>query len=152
MTEDFNGQLMLLRFEPNQVVQCWDFVLEALEKVIPPIERKSAEYFNNIYRGILSNYMHCWFAFMSGEVKALVITNFQYQVGGTKDLLIYCLYGIENLDISMYRAGFEYLKIFAKKNGCSRVVSYSNVERIIRVSKALGADTSYTFISIPVED
>ena len=143
---------MLLRLEPDQINRYWEALKKLVASALPPTTLEEEATSNNIYKNLLSGDMHCWVAVKGKTSYAVVVTTFQYDTVGTWSFLIYALVGVQYLNLDSWKIIFNTLSKFAKANHCKRIIAYSNVERIIRISKTFGGEAKYTFITIPVEE
>jgi len=141
---------MLLRLEPDQVNKYWAVVEKAIASSLPPVALEDVDLMNNILRNLISGEMQCWVVVKNKAIYSMLVTTPQFEIGGTKNLLIYTLYGFENLDLETWKEGFTYLSEYARSIGCKRIVAYSEVKRILQVCRLLGGETKYTFISLEV--
>lgn len=141
---------MLLRLEPDQVNRYWSVIERAILEALPPVAVEDEGLLPNILKNLLSGNMQCWVVTKKKTIYAMLVTTPQFEIGGTKNLLVYTLYGFDNLDMETWKEGFNSLKKYAKSIGCKSIVAYSNVERIIQVCRLLGGETEYTFITLEV--
>jgi len=144
---------MLLRLLSEQVSHQWDVLKPAIEAALPPIAGDSSDRMNEVLLSILNGERQCWLScYQDGKraVNGVVVTNIVNGDGGVKDLLIYAAHAFEPLDDSVWTEGFEGLRKFAKSKGCSRIIAYSNVERIIEMALMVGGDASFRFLTMPI--
>ena len=147
---------MLLQIMPEQVIQFKDMVKEAIEAAIPPVPGESVEKLNNIMVKLLSGEMTCWIIYRkledgSKESIGLMITKRVYDdVTETCSLLIYCLYIYKASNDKDWIEGFEALRKFGSKFGCSRITGYIQEDLVMKRVLQFGGGVEYSFISIPL--
>ena len=139
---------MLVRVLPNQVCDHWDVVSYGIQQSLPPITIESPRRMNNILESLLLGRMDLWIGLEEDKVRGLVVTAFSYDKNSdVQDLLIYSIYGFEDLSTELIMEGMETLKKFAVSNGCKRVTAYSKVEAVINMMKRFGSE-EYSYLSI----
>lgn len=139
---------MLVRVLPNQVCDHWDVVSYGIQQSLPPITLESPRRMNNILESLLLGRMDLWIGLEEDKVRGLVVTAFSYDKNSdVQDLLIYSIYGFEDLSTELIMEGMETLKKFAVSNGCKRVTAYSKVEAVINMMKRFGSE-EYSYLSI----
>lgn len=146
---------MLTKLLPDQISTFWDIIKYAIEESLPPVVDESPDKMNKILTSLLCGRAQCWASYEreegSARFEGIVITKILLDdVSDTKNLLIYCLYGYEEVNKESWNKGFKTLVKFAMAQGCSRIIGYSDVPLILRLVERLGGETKYTFISIPL--
>jgi len=146
---------MLVRLLPEQISSLWDIVKYAVEQSLPPVAYESPDKMNRVLSSLLAGKTQCWASYTRNpEVKfeGLVLTKMIYDdVSNTKNLLIYCLYGYEDVDDKSWFSGLNTLSKYAKSKGCAQVMAYTDRPGVVKLVKRLGGDTSFTFISFDVK-
>jgi len=146
---------MLTRLLPDQIAKFWDVVKYGIEQSLPPTIGEHPDKMNRILSSCLSGKIQCWASYTKAEetrFEGVVLTQILYDDASyTKNLLIYCLYGYEDVDERSWFSGLESLAKFAKREKCSQVVAYTNKKGIVKLVDRLGGDTSFTFISFNVD-
>ncbi len=148
---------MLTKLMPEQISAFWNIIKYAIEESLPPIVGESPDKMNKILAALLCGKAQCWASYDKTEkenrFEGIVITNIvEDSISDTKNFLIYCLYGYENVDKKNWLNGFKSLVKYATARGCSRIIGYSDVPLILRLVKRLGGETKYTFISLPLKN
>ena len=143
---------MLTRLTPEQISKFWDVIKYAVEDSLPPTVSDHPDKMNRILSSALSGKTDVWASYTKNEkgnnFEGIGLTRILYDdASGTKSFLLYCMYGYNKIDESSWVPVFDKLTKYAKSKGCSRIVAYSSVPHIIKMSKMLGAETDYTFIS-----
>ena len=146
---------MLTKLMPDQISTFWDIIKYAIEESIPPIVSKNPNRMNNILASLLCGKAQCWASYVRNEnenrFEGIVITKILYEdISDTKNFLIYCLYGYENVDKESWSNGFKSLVKYAISKGCSQIIGYSDEPLIFKVVKHLGGEAKYTFVSLPL--
>lgn len=146
---------MLTKLLPDQISKHWDIIRYAVEQSLPPIVGGSPDRMKKILTSLLCGKAHCWASYIvDGDVRTfegIVITRIFYDdVSDTRNLLIYCLYGYEGVDKLSWTTGLKALVKFGRSKNCKRIIAYTDVPYIIELVNKLGGDTSYTFVSLPL--
>lgn len=147
---------MLTRLLPEQISEFWDVIKFAAEQSLPPIAGEHPDKMNRVLSALLSGKAQCWASYVKGEevnkFEGFLITKIIYdEVSDTKNLLLYCLYGYTEVEQNTWIVGLVKVAKYARAKGCNAIVGYSNVKHLIEIANDLGADTSFTFISIDVK-
>ena len=110
---------------------------------------------NRILSSILSGNTQCWVSYKKEKdnnvFEGVSLTKFLYdEASGTKNLLLYTVYGYEQVMESSWMEAFLAVAKYAMSQGCNQVVTYTNVPYLIDKAKKYGADADYTFISFDI--
>lgn len=142
---------MLNRLLPEQISNFWNIIKYAIEESLPPTIGEHSDKMNRILSSALAGNIDVWASYEHGETnrfEGIVVTQFLIdEPSNTKSLLIYCLYGYEQVNKASWLQGLNAIAEYAKANGCSKVIGYTSSPYIVKIAKSLGADTNYTFIS-----
>jgi hypothetical protein len=140
---------------PEQVSKFWDVVKYAIEQSLPPIAGENPDRMNRILASILSYKTQCWASYVRDEdvrtFNGIVLTRIVTDdISGLKSLLIYCLYGYNNVSEDSWKTGFKTLVKWAMSKGCSSIIGYTDNPRAIEIVKKFGGEAKQTFVSIPL--
>ena len=143
---------MLTKLLPEQISKFWDVIKYAVEQSLPPIVGESPDKMNRILSSALSGKVEVWASYNKGDkvnkFDGIVLTKMLYDdASDTRNLLIYCLYGYEEVNDVSWFDGFESLVKYAKSRGCLQIIAYSDIPYMIDIAKRLGGEADYTFIS-----
>jgi len=146
---------MLTRLIPEQVSKFWDIIKFAVEESLPPIVGDHPDKMNRILSAALSSKIEVWVSYVKGEeankFEGVVLTKTLYDnASDTKNLLIYCIYGYEEVGDSSWFGGIDKLAMYAKSRGCSQIIAYTDSPYIVKIVKRLGGEADYTFCSFDV--
>jgi len=84
-------------------------------------------------------------------IKAIITTTISSDVGtGAFNLVIYSMYGFVSIDDDTWKLLIDGLRKYAAELGCKKIIAYSNIQRIIDVSIASGAKSSFTLLTLEV--
>ena len=137
----------------EQVSAFWDIIKYAIEQSLPPIVVNNPEALNRILSSILCGKTEVWTEYVKEEGKdskfeCIFLTQFIYdEPSGTKNLLIYSLYGYEEIDSGSWARALITMVKYAKEKKCDQIVAYSSVPIVIEMAKSVGWNTDYTFLS-----
>lgn len=148
---------MLTRLLPEQISNFWDVIKYAIEQSLPPIAHEHPDRINRILISALAGKIDIWVTYTtvddSVKLEGVAVTRITYDdVSDTRSLLLYCIYGYEPLNKSSWTSGLEILAKYARSKGCSFVVAYTELPYVVEISRRLGADVRYTFISFDVNE
>lgn len=139
---------------PDQIAKFWPLIGAGITRSLPPMAGESPDKINRILENMLTGEMQCWAAFRKEdtvEVIGFVTTGVTFDYcSRTRNLLLYTIYGLKKTRASDWIEGAEALFKFAKVMKCDRIVGYTMFDNLKELAKKFGADTRYTFISIPI--
>jgi len=88
-----------------------------------------------------------------GKVMGLVITTIVEEfVSGSRNLLIYSVYGYSFISEGLWRNAVEKLRGFASGSKCHKIIGYTKVKRIIDIVQMLGGSAESVLISLEVDN
>lgn len=148
---------MLTKLLPSQISEYWDTIAKAIESSAPPYTYSSQMRLSEVLTAMLADDMHCWI--ISGSVEngtsnplGICVTAFlEDYYSKARNLLIYSLWGFENISEEVWLKGLASIKKFAKAKDCRKIIAYSDIPAIIKRIEMLGGDSSIRFISMEVE-
>ena len=148
---------MLTKLLPDQISKFWDIISYAVENSLPPTVDEHPDKMNRILSSCLSGKLEVWASYNKSEdvvkFEGIMITRIVFDDASyTRNLLMYCLYGYEDVDKESWSKGLMALLKYAKKKGCSRISAYTNIEYMVKLAESLGANTAYTYISWEVNE
>ncbi len=137
---------MLVQLVPEQISNYWPQLSKAIRISLPPNAVESDDGMNNILEACLGGQMRVWTLMSeSKKVYAVVVTMFSMEpMSKTKNLLIYALYGFTKITDELWKSGLQTLRSYAKANGCSRIIGYTDTDRIVELTKSLGGSVAHT--------
>lgn len=146
---------MLVRLMPDQISRFWDVIKYAVEQSLPPIVGENPNKMENILMSALDGSIDVWASYTKDKenkrFEGVVLTEILFdRPSRTKNLLIYCLYGYEEVDKSSWTKGLLAVAKYAASRGCNQIIAYSDSPYIINLAKGLGAEAKYTFIEFNV--
>ena len=147
---------LVTKLLPEQVSAYWDIIKHAIECSLPPIVGEHPDKMNRILSACLTGQLDVWAEYVKSEegskFEGIAVTQFLYdEPSGTKNLLIYCLYGYNPIDVGSWGRSLITIAKYAKEMKCNQIVGYTNVEHLVNLAKGLGGNTDYTFISWNVD-
>lgn len=142
---------------PEQISQYWDLIKFAIASSDPERDGESEDRFTNTLNLMLSGKAQCWFGWTqngSGKIPkyiavTMIITN---PFSGNSDVLIDCLFGLNELTDTDWAEAWELVSKWGRANSCTRVVAYANVPKVIEMAKHFNGTTSYTYLAIPIAE
>lgn len=144
---------MLIKLLSEQIAKYWDVIKYAVEESVPPIANENYDKMNRILEALLNGSMDCWVSVNdeNKKIEAIVVTTFSEDYcSGVRNLLIYSIFGYNEISDKSWAEGFETLSKWAKSCGCIRIIAYTDVDRIKEVVNSIGGNTRYSLVSIPL--
>ena len=146
---------MLTKLLPDQISKFWDVIKYAIEESLPPVVGEGPDKMNKILMSLLSDKAQCWASYtMDGErrkFEGIMITRVMYDdVSDTKNLLIYCFYGYDNIERASWLNGFRTLVKYASSRDCHRIVGYTDLPSVVKIAERFGGEARYAFVSVPL--
>jgi len=146
---------MLTKLLPDQISKFWPIVKYGIEQSLPPVVGDHPDKMSRILSGALSGKIDVWASYNrtgdNAKFDGIMLTQILYDdPSGTKNLLIYCLYGYEKVDKQSWIDGFKSILSYASSKGCMQIVGYTDVPILIDLVKQFGGEAKYTFISFDI--
>jgi hypothetical protein len=138
----------MLRLLPDQAASQWDALKVLINQSLPEGERNQDALNARMLRMILAGEMSVWICGIEEEdgFNPHLLMTTQECVDehlGTKSLLIYSFTGLRPLSNEIYGHLGNKMRLYAKAIGCSKIMAYTNEERIRRVCESMGAKTRW---------
>jgi hypothetical protein len=146
---------MLTKLLPEQISDYWDIVKHAISESLPPTAGEGPGKMNRILSALLASKAECWISStIEGDVRkfeGVVITKLQYDdISNTRNLLMYCLYGYEDVSKESWTKGLKTLVKYASSKECYRILAYTDIPYMIEMANKLGGEAKYTLSSFPL--
>jgi len=140
---------MLQLLMPDQVTPYWDEIRGGLTAALPP---GPADREQRLLAKILEGLVQVWLSYRREDEKAVVdgvcLTSVvEDHIHDQRNLLLYALWAVGETHLSTWREGMDALKKYARGRYCSRVVGYTDQEKVIGLAKATGGVARYTFVT-----
>ena len=147
---------MLVKLLPDQISRFWDIIRYAIEQSLPPIVGEHPNKMQNILMSALDGSIDVWASYTrsekSNKFEGVVLTEVLFDIPSrTKNLLIYCMYGYEEVSDQSWINGLLTLTKYAASKGCNQVVGYTDNSYIVELVNRLGGEAKSTFISFNVK-
>lgn len=145
---------MISKLLPDQISKFWPIIKYAIEQSLPPITSSHPDRTNRMLVAMLSGKLEVWVVYDKEDYKfeAIIVTQFLYDDdSGTKNLLLYCLFGYNTVSLGSWSEGLRHIAVYAKTNGCHSIVAYTANQDLVKIAESYGADVSYTFISFELD-
>jgi len=146
---------VLVRLTPEQVTRNWNEIAYAIKACLPPVVENSDDVMNSALSGLVGSELQCWVGVASfngiNKICGIVITKINTEFGTkAKNLVVLTLYGYTKIENSLWLEGLDTLRQFARDNGCSKIIGYTNVKRVVEVVEQLGGRGEFRLISLEV--
>lgn len=147
---------MLLKLLPDQISKYWPIISYGVMKSLPPHVQPSPALMADVLNSFLIGKLSCWFGFEKRSsnnepaLKVMAVTlPVVDDISGTRNLLIYCLYGFSPIAEQNWAIWFEVLRKYARGISCSYIIAYTNIDRVVNISKLLNGKVS-AFITFEI--
>lgn len=143
---------MTIKVVPNKIPVIWEAVKYAAVKADSVREKDIPAYLNNLLRALLSSKAQCFVRL--DEDKKLIrmcITRIGVdEVTGEKSLALSTTFGFKPSEPNAWVEDIDFVKSFARKNNCSRLLVCSNNKRIFEIMNELGFEESFRHFVLEV--
>jgi hypothetical protein len=126
----------------------WDAINQAILVSLPPTSDERSEFIShNIYKSLMSGKMECWILVNKGETY-LLATGYviKEDITGDTTFVVYSLYGYKPIKSNIWFLLIDEIKKRAKALGCSKIIAYSSLDRVVQLVKTLGWNTEFSFL------
>lgn len=147
----------VLRLLPNQIAKHWDTIKAGIAQALPPMVAYKPGVMGRILRALLAGELQCWVLYEKRDGRNLSIVGVATTqicadpCSGTKNLLIYSLYGHRRFSGDLWKDIIEAASNFARANGCQKMVAYTAHPVVLQAVKRAGWDTQYTYVTYDLE-
>lgn len=142
---------------PEQISAFWDVIKFAVDESLPPVVGEHPDILNRILSAALCGMVEVWAEYTKEgdnvKFEGIAITQILYDdPSGTKNLLIYSLYGYNPIDPGSWARTLVVVAKYAKEIGCNQIMAYVTLPHLISLAKGLGANTDFTFVTFNVDE
>jgi hypothetical protein len=143
---------MFIKLLAKQIPDVWESIKFAATKVDSISEKDAPLYLNRLLAMLLSDKAQCFIRLdEERQLIALVITLITIdEITGVKALLIKCLYSFQGVQIEEWAKDLEYIKMFARNNGCFKIITFSNSQRVFEIANEIGFIERYRSFGMEV--
>jgi len=146
---------MLVKLLPDQISRFWDIIKYAIEQSLPPIAGEHPNKMNNILMSALDGSIDVWASYQKtdegNKFEGIALTEVLFdRPSRTRNLLIYCIYGYENVDGRSWGEGLRTLIKYAASKRCNQIIAYTDIPQIAGLVERLGGEARYTLLSFDV--
>ena len=139
---------MLIQMDNSVITKHWEEIKRTLRVNLLPFADADDDALNNILQSMLVGDMQVWAIIDADKILGLGVTQFLNETASqTLNLLIYSLYGYSFISQDVWADAIKKLKIYAKSKGCSNIIAYSKVSRVIEIAENIGANTELHLIN-----
>ena len=141
---------------PEQISAFWDVIKYGIEQSHPPTTGDHPDKMNRILSALLIGMLMCWAGYERGEkanrFEGIMVTDIVYDGGSdTRSLLIYSVFGYDSISAKTWQEGLQVLVKYARSKKCSKIIAYTKIPHMVKVTNQLGGDASWTFCSFDVK-
>ena len=143
---------MILKLSPDQVSERWESLKVAIEKSLPPFLKDGPIKMENILEAIVKDIMHCWVIEDDEGLAAIATTTFMPDPGTQLiSLFIYTITSLRPVDINEWQENFKVFAKWGRSRGCSNVIAFTDVDRIVEIAKSLGGTANQVVVTLPID-
>lgn len=130
---------MLVRLEVHEVAKFWPILRKALDSIGAGMEKP-----DRLLEALLDESVQCWLVLdIDDSLIGFVNTRLgSVEPQGTKIMEIRDLYSLNGIPTEIFSDANNRLDIFAKQNGCSKIIAYSDDRRVVARAKHFGFTAS----------
>ena len=145
---------MLIKLNVDDINKHWEMIAPMIEESLPPIANGHIDRMANLLKEILKGSYTVWLLvkpenrLFSG---VLVTTVTEDKGSGTRELLIYALFGGSNITRDVVKSGFNTLKAEARNLGCDWLSAYTQVASVKTLWNSIGGDTSWNYLKMDLD-
>jgi hypothetical protein len=148
---------MLTKLLPDQISNFWDVIKYSVEGSLPPIVGDHPDRMNRILSSLLCGKSECWASYNRQDkgikFEGIVLTKMIYDdASDTRNLLIYCLYGYEDVNKESWLDGIKALTKYAKSKKCNQIIAYTEYGYLVNIAKSLGGNAKHTLVTFDVNE
>jgi len=144
---------MLVRLSPEQIGVYWERLRPLfITNLIPKVD-KTPETVFRILQSFMCGNMQLWAGVEEGEkpveerVFGFIATTLDIDAATQeRNLLLYSVFAVKEIPISIWIPGLKVLDEYKKQQGCSKLIAYTEVPEIVALTKRLGFK-QYTFVT-----
>jgi len=130
----------IIRILPTQVVKLWETIKYCVVLADEVNEEERYIYLNELLHALLNEKAQC-FVRLSDDRRllAVLITRFQVnKITGSKDLYLQGLYSWKAVSDEVWQHNMDFVKEFAKHEGCKRINFRTHNSRVMEIAELLG--------------
>lgn len=144
---DTKTDIVFLKLEPEDAIRRWKYIGFYIMQALTPIAAETEFLRGNVMAAIEKRQLDVWMAMRGGEIAAIyTLTQSMDVISGTKQLIIYSLTSVRQIDRELLLQGLDNIKRQALSLGCQKVVSYTGINSLKRLGKELGANDFTTLV------
>lgn len=144
----------LIRLEPGQVGDYWELVKLGLTGGLAGADRSQVRD-QNILEQLIAGSMQCWLLVSSEGVEAMATSQiYEDAITLEKIFYIYSLWSYNEtgtVPMDEWVKAFNGLRDYADKQGCTKIVSYTNEDRVKAIYEAAGGVERFSFMVAKVK-
>jgi hypothetical protein len=143
---------MFIRLLASQIPDVWEQIKFVATKVDNVNSNDAPLYLNRLLSMLLSDKAQCFVRLDENrQLIALVITLITIdEITGVKALLIKCLYSFQGVQIDEWAKDLDVIKVFARSNGCLKITTFSNSQRVFEIAQEIGFIERYRSFGMEV--
>ena len=143
---------MLVRLEPDQIVNQWPHLREGVRMGLPPTAANDDDRMANVLSALLKGRAQMWGMYQDNKLAGGVVTMVLVEeVAGNKTLLVYCFFGYEPIARVSWQDALMTLKNFAEAQGCEKMGAFTTHKGLVELLKRrVDGVTEQTYVDIPV--
>ena len=142
---------MLAMLLPEQIAEHWDELKGYIQEASPDMPWSSEDRMNDILEQLIIGRMAAWISYGREDklLDGLVVTSIFDDSEGVRSLLIHSVWAKKAKD-SSWIEGWKIIRDYAISRKCKKVTAYTKIANVKNRAKAMGFDTSCTYLEIGI--
>lgn len=148
---------MIVMLTKEKVTERWEHLRSYIMDALPPFAKANVYTEMSILRAILTDHLKVWTVYEETEESAIEYAIVTTQVmidkiSYSKNLLIYSLYGAQEIPDYLWHDSLAKLRGYAKTEGCVQILAYTARPALVKLAHEMGAEELQALIAFEVED
>ena len=146
---------MIIKLTPPQVATYWELIKYANIHGDFVSDDHRQQVLNETLHALLNENAQCFIRIDDNDrqIIAVLLTRIQVcKLSGDKLLFIQCIFSFRTVPVNQWVVDWQYLKTFAKSNGCKYIEAESSNPKIFQIMQQLNARELYRTYIYELED
>lgn len=103
-----------------------------------------------VHEAIKAGEMKAWLFSNGTPIGVALTTMREDKILGRREMIIYAAAGLRDISNDEWMGCYDKMRLYSKAQGCTHISFYTHVERLVRLSAAMGADPAMRYVQIPL--
>lgn len=141
---------MLVKLLKRDIINHWGMIEESFKHA--PNADQLYDNRHKIMETLLIGKADVWCTIREDEIRTVLLTSMIYDpITLEKGILLYYTHALKPTEDIDWAEGIVTLKRYAKAEGCTHVVAYSKVPKVIEMARLVGGDIDTRMLTFKVE-